>query len=199
MKPTLIIFGQKTAVEVYSAVKLGLLDRFDTIRTFVFNEALSGDPEFNSVLKTGGDIFFIAATIDFHLKPLVVQFAESLGFQAFTVIHPTAFVDESATIGDGVFVGPQAVVSVNAKIGDHSLVHIHSSIGHDSQIGNYCAILPGARISGDVTLADHVLIGSNAFVFQGTKVGQHVNIDALTYVRDDVQEKNTVSCRRNVL
>lgn len=197
IKRTLIIFGQKTAAEVHSAARLGFHDHFDTIRTFVFNEELSVNTDFNSVMNAGGDVFFIAATIDFHLKPRVVQFAESLGFQAFTVIHPTAFVDESATIGDGVFVGPQAVISVNAKIGDHSLVHIHSSIGHDSQIGNYCAILPGARISGDVTLDDHVLIGSNSFVFQGTRVGRNARIDALTYVRGDIPEKSTLSCRRS--
>ncbi|MDB4545391.1 acyltransferase, partial [bacterium] len=87
--------------------------------------------------------------------------------------------------------------SANARIGNHSIIHIHSSIGHDSQIGEYCAILPGARISGDVVLEDHVLIGSNSFVFQGTQVGRNARIDALTYVRDDIPEKSTLSCRRS--
>ena len=140
---------------------------------------------------------FIAATIDFQLKPRVIQFAESLGLKPFSIIHPSAFIDESAEICEGVFVGPQAVVSANARIGNHSIIHIHSSIGHDSQIGEYCAILPGARISGDVVLEDHVLIGSNSFVFQGTQVGRNARIDALTYVRDDIPEKSTLSCRRS--
>jgi hypothetical protein len=197
IKRTLIIFGQKTAAEVHSAAKLGFHDHFDTIRTFVFNEELSENTDFNSVMNAGGDVFFIAATIDFQLKPRVIQFAESLGLKPFSIIHPSAFIDESAEICEGVFVGPQAVVSVNARIGNHSIIHIHSSIGHDSQIGEYCAILPGARISGDVVLEDHVLIGSNSFVFQGTRVGRNARIDALTYVRDDIPEKSTLSCRRS--
>ncbi|MDC0294817.1 hypothetical protein OAK98_05405 [Mariniblastus sp.] len=142
IKRTLIIFGQKTAAEVHSAAKLGFHDHFDTIRTFVFNEELSENTDFNSVMNAGGDVFFIAATIDFQLKPRVIQFAESLGLKPFSIIHPSAFIDESAEICEGVFVGPQAVVSANARIGNHSIIHIHSSIGHDSQIGEYCAILP---------------------------------------------------------
>lgn len=195
----LIIFGQKTAAEVLSTAKLGFQEKFDTIQTFAFNEDLLKNEEFNSVLNTFNSIFFIAAVIDFQIKPKIIELAKSLDLKPYSIIHPTAFIDESAVIGEGVFVGPQAVVSVNAQIGDHTFIHIHGSIGHDSRIGRCCAILPGARISGDVIVQDSVLIGSNAFIYQGACVGRNVRIDALTYVKDDVPDNKTVSSRRENL
>lgn len=191
----LIIFGHKTASEVLSAAKLGYQENFDSIRTFVYQEDLSKNDEFTSILNSFHDIFFIAAIIDFKLKPDVVEFAKTLNLKPFSIIHPTAFIDESARIGEGVFVGPQSVISANASIGNHSVIHIHSSIGHDARIGDYCAILPGARISGDVIVQDSALIGSNSFVYQGTCVGRNARVDALTYVKEDVLENKTISCR----
>lgn len=198
-KRALIIFGHKTASEVLSAANLGYQDQFDSIHTFVFEENLLENSEFSSILNTSSDIFFIAAIIDFHLKPKVIELAKKLNLKPFSIVHPTAFVDESARIGEGVFVGPQSVISTNARIGNHSVIHIHCSIGHDAQIGDNCAILPGARISGNVTVQDSVLIGSNAFVFQSTCVGRNARVDALTYVKDDVPENKIVSCRRKNL
>ena len=71
-KRTLIIFGHKTAAEVLSAANLGYQDQFDSIHTFIFEEDLSENNEFRSILNASNDIFFIAAIIDFHLKPKVI-------------------------------------------------------------------------------------------------------------------------------
>ena len=98
-------------------------------------------------------------------------------------------------MGAGCFLGPLATVSVDAIIGDHTILHIHCSIGHDSILGRHCSILPGARVSGDVTLGEGVLIGSNAFIFQGSRVGDHTHVDALTYVRGEIQDRQIVSVR----
>lgn len=195
MTRTLIVFGDQTADEVVSAAEEACNDRFTTIRKFIFNDQTAENSELRDLIASSTEVSYILGMIDAKLKPKVREFAESRKMIPFSVIHPTAYVAPSATIGEGTFVAPQAVVAVNAQVGAHSVIHIHSSIGHDCQIGEYCAVLPGARISGKVVLEEGVMIGSNAFVFQGIRVGYHAQIDALTYVRNDVAAKQVVSCR----
>ena len=195
MNRALIVFGDQTAEEVVSAAREAYEDEFDAIRKFVYHDRLDEDADFRDFITSSSDIHYILGMIDVRLKPKVREFAENRNLTPFSVIHPTAYVAPSAIINDGTFVAPQAVVSVNAKVGSHSVIHIHSSIGHDCQIGEYCAVLPGARISGKVTLEEGVMIGSGAFVFQGVQVGYRSQVDALTYVRNDVPAKRTMSCR----
>ncbi len=195
MTRALIVFGTDTADEIVGAAQDSCANEFDVIKTFRFDDSLDQDPDFLATIANSIYCNFIVGITDVRLKPRVVEFASANGLKPFSVIHPTAYVAPSATIGDGTFVAPQAVVSVNAKVGSHSIIHFHSSVGHDSQIAEYCAILPGARISGNVTLAEGVVVGSGAFVFQGVHIGRRSQIDALTYVRHDVEPNRTVSCR----
>jgi sugar O-acyltransferase (sialic acid O-acetyltransferase NeuD family) len=195
MKRALVVFGDQTADEIISAAHEACANKFDTIRKFLYTDQIDKDPDFRDFIASSSEINYILGMIDVRLKPKVKEFAQSKNLIACSIIHPTAYVAPTVTIGEGTFVAPQAVISVNAKIGAHSVIHIHSSVGHDCQIGEYCAVLPGARISGNVTLEECVMIGSGAFVFQGVRVGSRSQIDALTYVRNDVPAKHTVSCR----
>jgi len=195
MKRTLVVFGDQTADEVISAAHEDCANKFDTIRKFLYTDQIDKNPDFREFIASSSEINYILGMIDVRLKPKVREFAESKNLVACSVIHPTAYVAPSAIIGEGTFVAPQAVISVNAKIGAHSVIHIHSSVGHDCQIGEYCAVLPGARISGNVSVEEGVMIGSGAFVFQGVHIGYRAQIDALTYVRNDIAAKRIVSCR----
>ena len=192
---TLIVFGNQTAEEIVSAIQQRGDSGFDAILPIEFHDQVEKDPALVSLLESENPTHYIIGIADRKLKLRARLFAETTSLIPHSVIHPTAFVDPSATIGQGVFIGPQSVISVHANIGDHSIVHIHSSVGHHACIGQNCIILPGARISGNVTTGDHVLIGSNAFVFQGVSIGEKATIDALTYVRDDVPPKKVLSCR----
>ncbi len=63
------------------------------------------------------------------------------------------------------------VVSTSAKVGDycrlHVCVNIGTSAGRDSaapRIGDRVYIGPGAKVYGDITIADDIAIGANAVV-----------------------------------
>ncbi len=195
MSQALIVFGNQTAHEIASAAEEARGDQFDAIRKFVFHEKIGSDPEFKNFVQSHSNLSYIIGMTDVRLKPKVQAFADESNMTPISIIHPTAYIAPSATIGNGVFVAPQAVISVNANVEDHSIIHIHSSVGHDCQIGKFCAVLPGARISGNVTLGTSVMVGSGAFIFQGVTIGYRAQVDALTYVRHDVAEKQVVSCR----
>ncbi len=64
------------------------------------------------------------------------------------LIHPTAIIDPSADLGEGVSVGPYSVIEGDVVIGSGS------SIGHAAHIAE------GARLGEDVKVFSHAIVGS---------------------------------------
>ena len=191
----LVIIGDRTAEEVYEAAKLSLQ------HDFVQMERLYFDPEtFHShdAVRLAAEVECVRYCVGIandKLKARVVDACQGVGWSPITIIHPSAQVAATATLGEGVYVGPCAVISSHADVGSHCIVHIHSSVGHDCRIGRYSVILPGARISGNVSLGDRTLVGSNAFLNAGIGVGDDCRIDALSYLKNDLPAGHIVSPR----
>jgi UDP-N-acetylglucosamine acyltransferase len=55
-------------------------------------------------------------------------------------LHPTAVIDASAQIADGVRVGPYAIVEARVAIGEGCTIAGHAVIGEDTRIGRHNAI-----------------------------------------------------------
>ncbi|MCU0718054.1 MAG: hypothetical protein MUC83_00005, partial [Pirellula sp.] len=131
----LVIFGSRTALEVAEAASLGYPDQFADILVRYFEE-----PEFSNSLAPALEskykrVFYHAGVADVATKSKIVAACKARDWNPFSVIHPTAVVAATASIGSGSFIGPLAVVSSHAKLGEHVIVHIHASIGHDATVG----------------------------------------------------------------
>jgi acyl-[acyl carrier protein]--UDP-N-acetylglucosamine O-acyltransferase len=197
MRRHLVIFGERTAAEMMAVAEEICHDQFDKIETCFVDP---GEDKIGRQCKLledkAAEVAYMIGMLDLPLKLRIQQHCQTRGYRPWTLIHPTAYVAKSAQIGSGCFIAPHVAVGIGAVIEDHSIVHFHSSIGHGAHVGRHCAILPGARISGRVRLGDGVLVGSNAFIFQGVSIGSQAQIDALTYIKDDVPERRVVSVRR---
>lgn len=84
---------------------------------------------------------------------------------------PTLSIPRSAKIGTGVLLFHSYGTILNARqIGDHCRIVCNITLGDKKGktpiIGNFVEILPGAVITGDVTIGDHCVIGPNAVVFK---------------------------------
>ncbi|WEK39413.1 MAG: acyl-ACP--UDP-N-acetylglucosamine O-acyltransferase [Candidatus Brevundimonas colombiensis] len=64
-------------------------------------------------------------------------------------IHPTAIVDASATLADGVQVGPWCTVGPNVTLGENVRLISHVVIQQDTAVGSDTTIHPFAVIGGD--------------------------------------------------
>lgn len=194
----LVVFGNRTANEVAEAARAAMYaGRLPGQRI----ELLWFDPERFAAedrprLESGNSrVSYIVAISDEIWRLRTHQACQAAGWNAESVIHPTAVIAPSATIAEGVFIGPLAVVSSAARVGAHSIVHIHASVGHDCTVGEFCSILPGARLSGNVRIGDRVLVGSNAFIGAGLAVGDDCRIDALSYLDRDLPAGHLVSLK----
>ena len=89
-------------------------------------------------------------------------------------IHPRAWVDPTAVIGENVSIHPLAVIEKEVRIGDNVQIHSGAYIGSFSRIGDGCIIYP------NVTIYHHTQIGSGVTIHAGTVVGS----DGFGYVWD---------------
>lgn len=105
-----------------------------------------------------------------------------------TVIHPSASVSPSATIGDGVFIGPNAVVHTNARIGAHATVNSGAIVEHDVVLGDNAHVAPGAALGGSVQVGAGTLIGIGARVIPGVRIGSDAIVGAGAVVIRDTPD-----------
>ena len=81
----------------------------------------------------------------------------------FSFIHPTVQVmKNNIEIGEGSFIGANSILTTNIKLGKHTLLNRGNHIGHDCIIGDYFSAMPGAIVSGNVTMGDCVYTGTNS-------------------------------------
>ena len=95
-----------------------------------------------------------------------------------TVVHPSAYVSKSAEIGEGVFVGPNAVVHSEANISKGAIVNSGAVVEHHNHVGAYAHIAPGAVMGGRVVVRDYAMVGLGARVLPGLEVGEKATVGA---------------------
>jgi UDP-N-acetylglucosamine acyltransferase len=64
-------------------------------------------------------------------------------------IHPTAVIDRTAELGDGVRIGPYAVVGPDVIIGDETYIGAHAHIEGPARIGSGNRVYPKATVGFD--------------------------------------------------
>ncbi len=93
---------------------------------------------------------------------------------AQTVIHPSAVVHESASLGAGVQVQANAVIGEGAQVGAHTRIGSGCAIGAGVKIGANCDLYPNVTIYPQTTIGDRVIIHAGAVL----------GSDGFGYVRD---------------
>ncbi|QEG36180.1 acetyltransferase [Bythopirellula goksoeyrii] len=110
-----------------------------------------------------------------------------------SVVHPAAFVDDSAQIGAGVLILPGAVVHTDAVVGDHTIVNSNATIEHDCQIGPGAHISCSACLTGGVQVGCGVMIGAGAIVLPGVLMSDFAVVGAGSVVTRNVPAATTVA------
>ena len=86
-------------------------------------------------------------------------------------IHPTAVVDKSVVLKQGVKIGAGCIIEAGASIGEFSNINALTFIGKKCLIGSYCYFHPRSTILSNVIIGDNVIlhsgcvIGSDGFGF----------------------------------
>lgn len=147
-----------------------------------------GDPTLMPLSRFNPDDFFVMIAVgDPHTRKMLYQKLPE-GTRFFTFIHPTVIFDRDVIIGNGSFVGAFSVITTNVQIGDHALLNRAVQIGHDSRIGNFFSAMPGAIVSGNVTIGDEVYLGTNSSIREKVEICRGVTIGLNSGVVSNITE-----------
>lgn len=108
------------------------------------------------------------------------------------VIHASAVISPSATIGRGTLVGPNATVNAGASVGRGVIINSGALVEHDCTIGDFAHIAPGAVLGGGVTIGENTLVGLGARILPGISIGTNVVVGAGSVVCKDIADGETV-------
>ncbi len=110
-------------------------------------------------------------------------------------IHPTAIIEEGATVGSDVYIGAYAYISENASVGEGCSIYPHVFIGDGAMIGKSCTLFPGVRVYKKCVVGNNcilhagVVIGADGFGFAPVIDNNYMKIPQIGNVvlEDDVE------------
>ncbi len=107
-----------------------------------------------------------------------------------TVVHPSAIVHPSATLGEGAMVIWRAVVEPDARVGAHAIVNSGAIVCHDSVVGAYAHVSVTSVMAGNARVDEGAFLGMNAAVIGGVTVGAWSTVGAGASVVRDVPPRS---------
>ena len=122
----------------------------------------------------------------------IVERLRSAGWSLCSVVHPTAHLSATSSLGTGVLVAPGVVVGAFSRIGDSVVVGRGALVGHHTEIGAYATLGPGANVAGNVLIAPDAYIGMGALVRDHVTVGEGAVVAMGAVVVGDVPPQVTV-------
>ena len=132
-------------------------------------------------------------------KLIIKQLLEVFGPKPFTLpvgIHPSAIIDQSASLGKDVRIGPLVYIGPEAVIGDRTEVQAGSIIGSKVQIGVDCLIHPrvclqeNSKIGNKVIIQGGAVIGADGFSYITEETSNLEKIQAGNQLTESTDLKN---------
>jgi acetyltransferase EpsM len=114
------------------------------------------------------------------------------GFTCPALVHPTAFVEQSASLADGVQVMPHVYVGSEVQVGFGVIINTGAIVSHDCVLGDYANLSPGVILAGEVRVGTATLIGMGVTVNLRVNVGANTRIGNGSTIKQDVPEGGIV-------
>lgn len=108
------------------------------------------------------------------------------GYRFAQVVHPSAVISPSASLGEGVQVLAGAVVGPDARLEENVVINTNASVDHDGHVGRHAHVGPGACLGGGVRVGERSHIGSGATIIQYRTLGAGVLVGAGAVVVSDL-------------
>lgn len=137
--------------------------------------------------------YIVCAVGDSRTRMEICHALSTRGAQFASIIHPTAIIADSCTLGEGIIICPMAIISADVRIGDFVIVNGHSFAGHDSILEEGCTISGHCNIMGFTYLEEGAFLGGGAQILPGIRVKRYAKVGAGAVVIKNVEEYITVA------
>ncbi len=196
---SILIFGggghSKMCIEILKQTKtheiIGVTDRKLPINSLVLGIPILGSEAIIDHLIQKGlknVILAVGAVLNHGSREKLFSFLKEKQLYVPNIIHPSALLEPSVTMGEGNQIMQGAIVGSDVKIGNNCIINSGCIISHDVVLGDNVHIAPGAVIAGNVSIDNNTVIGMNATVFLDVKIGKHVMVSNGVHIFTDVPD-----------
>lgn len=199
MKHLIIIGARGWGREVYAAA-LGTKAYKDgefTIKGFLDSksdalEGLKGDyppilgaPETYEIQED--DVFFVAMG-EPKWRKYYAEMMEQKGAKFISIISKNAFINPTATIGEGGFIAGWSCISDNVILGKHSIIHVFCDLGHDAKVGDYSSIEAYSFLGGYSEVGQESVMHVRSTLIAHKKIGNQVSVGSSSVVIRNIKD-----------
>ena len=154
---------------------------------------LDGDIGFASLISALRDIDLVTTALALghgvnHVRFRAFEEVLSVFPQAQfpPIIHSSAWVSPTASLGRGAVVLSEASVGSGSTLGVGALINTGASLDHDSTLGDFASLGPGARTGGNTLIGPRTMLGLQAGILQGQTIGEDTVVGAHSLVIEDI-------------
>ena len=184
------------AIYIYGASGHGLVVA-DIARACGYDDVIfvdDGDneyPSFEDIKRTSGiPVAFGIGSNSIRAK--LFERVQNSGFEIVSLIHPSAIISSSVTIGKGTVVMPNVVVNAKAIIGDGVILNSSCVVEHECIIDDFVHISPKVALAGDVKVGEFTHIGIGSNVIQGIIIEKNVTVGGGSMVIRNIEDNQKV-------
>ena len=129
------------------------------------------------------------------VEDLVVENdGRNTGVPMLSKLDVNARIEPGAMIGDNAVIMMGAIINIGAVVGEGTMIDMGAVLGGRATVGARCHVGAGTVLAGvvepasatPVVIEDDVLIGANAVVLEGVRVGRGAVVAAGAVVVEDV-------------
>lgn len=106
-----------------------------------------------------------------------------------TIIASPAYIDSSASVGEGSALYPGVILDKNVKIENNVILNLGATISHDSVIGQSSFIGVRTAISGFCKVGSCCFLGTNSTLVDNIEICNDVQTGAMTVVTKSINEE----------
>ena len=174
------------SLELYSDIGIVLPDNSEISGAYV----VGTDRDLPTLFQQGWTDAFIAvgSVGNTALRRMLFEMVKQIGFHIPSLIDKTAAIAREVQIGEGCFVGKNAVVNTGASLGCCTIVNTGAIVEHDCVVGDFSHISSGAVLCGQVGIGHDTHIGANAVIRQQIAIGNEVMIGLGSVVVNNIPD-----------
>ena len=142
-------------------------------------ELVHSEPRASVVLTTGRPDNYVS-------RPLIAARLGLADERYATIVHPTATVGSTCTIGCGSVLLAHADLTADVVVGRHVVVMPQVVLPHDVRVDDFATLASGVRVGGACHIAEGAYIGAAAVLREMTTVGPRALVGMGSVVTRDV-------------
>ncbi|MGS2777505.1 acetyltransferase [Robertmurraya sp. GLU-23] len=171
--------------------EIGIIDVKENVGKEIMNTPVIGCDEdlFELFAKGYKHAFVTIGSIgDPKLRIKIFNLLIEIGFEIPNIIDHSATVSRHVKMGNGIYIGKNAVINAGSFIYDGAIINSLALIEHDCVIEEFAHIAPGSILCGEVQIGKETHIGAKSVIKQQIRIGSKTVIGMGSIVLNDIRD-----------